>query len=587
MTHSSVFRYPLLMPMLAGLSLAASVDAAVYRVGTGSGCTHSSIQAAVDAAHAPSSDSDTIRITDSLAYRQQHVLIRGKATWLTLEGGYANCQSIASSGTRALIDGAGGLAASVLVIEDSDVTLQNLNIIGGDSNDFGGGIVIAGIGRTRVGLVNTRVGQNNALDGGGVAVLGAQALVHLDTDSTVEVNNARRDGGGIYCRQGTVQLGGQRSRVVGNSAVKGGGIAGDRCFIRAATSSRYGDGGTIYSNYASSTGGGMSLVNNSDLLMWTVDGLLPIGLKGNVTDGFGGALHVVDSRVELMEAVVDGNRAQLGGGAVYVEARVLGGAMFDMNRRASIATRCAAPLNCNRLTNNTARMSNGIDSHGAALMVVAQGDEASDVDVNLQHVTISGNQGYTLVRSQSSSRADLLFTLNGSEVRGNTAGGNLIEFVAPTFSAHPDRLALLISASTIAGNSIGGSSTIYSQRNLALSHDIVWQPGRRVLTTSGAGIDAVPVEYAIVSDTTGFGVSPTVLVANPRFVDAAAGNLRLISDSPAIDFAPAMGSAARDGTTRSIDLRWAWNRFGAQDLGAFERATDSGPFICCAFAGGD
>src|SRR5688572_30551883 len=49
--------------VLALAALASPASAAVYRVGTGSGCTHSSIQAAVDAA-GNTTQADTIRITE-------------------------------------------------------------------------------------------------------------------------------------------------------------------------------------------------------------------------------------------------------------------------------------------------------------------------------------------------------------------------------------------------------------------------------------------------------------------------------------------------------------------------------------------
>ena len=170
-----------------------SAQAAIFRVGADSLCTHASIQSALDAAQ-DNPGPDTIRISSSLIYRDQRLFIGGHE--VTLEGAYARCQSTSPGLVRTRISGAGGVRDSVFRIENATATLVGLSIVGGDSNDRGGGIAIAGTTPTRVTLRNTQVRDNSALDGGGISVIGETSQLVLDSESVVEFNTARRNGGG-------------------------------------------------------------------------------------------------------------------------------------------------------------------------------------------------------------------------------------------------------------------------------------------------------------------------------------------------------------------------------------------------------
>jgi len=66
-----------------------------------------------------------------------------------------------------------------------------------------------------------------------------------------------------------------------------------------------------------------------------------------------------------------------------------------------------------------------------------------------------------------------------------------------------------------------------------------------------------------------FAISSTSRRADPRFVDRAAGNLRLASTSPARDAAGR--SALELGYARDLDRR-AVPQAGAVDMGAYERS---------------
>lgn len=73
---------------LLGLSYAVSARAAIYSVGTGAGCSHSTVQDAVDAA-ASNAGLDVVRVSRSVAHTAQAMRISGQQ--LTLDGGYPDC----------------------------------------------------------------------------------------------------------------------------------------------------------------------------------------------------------------------------------------------------------------------------------------------------------------------------------------------------------------------------------------------------------------------------------------------------------------------------------------------------------------
>jgi hypothetical protein len=77
----------------------------------------------------------------------------------------------------------------------------------------------------------------------------------------------------------------------------------------------------------------------------------------------------------------------------------------------------------------------------------------------------------------------------------------------------------------------------------------------------------------LASEITSLGSSPSIVSAEPRFIDPAAGDYRLQAASPAIDFSgAALGDGFDlDGTARGIDLPRVVNLNGAIDLGAYER----------------
>ena len=214
--------------LFAALALAALPAAALdLRVGTGTGCTHATLQAALDAIEGVGGD-HSIRINagsysvpDGIVY--QPTAAQG---FVRLEGGYANCTAGSPSGSpttdagRSIFDGAGGLLRSVLELQINGLVgsfqMRRIALQGGDATDpqqdryrAGGGLHVMGQASVLVGS-GVSIRNNVARYGGGVALAGSRvfinsALARVDffIDEGAEIRDNRTigggRGGGIFC----------------------------------------------------------------------------------------------------------------------------------------------------------------------------------------------------------------------------------------------------------------------------------------------------------------------------------------------------------------------------------------------------
>jgi hypothetical protein len=166
------------------------------------GCTHRSVQPAIDAAPL----GGTIRIcpgeyTGDLVITQSVTLI-----------GAGDGDSPADS---TILKGGGHVV--LLIDQGDDVTLQDLRISGG--NGVGGGGIYNNAGTLK--LTRGTVTGNSARNFGGGIYNEIGSMLIL-TDSSVTTNTAGDDGGGIYNNHGFVTL--ITSTVSDNEADDGGGI---------------------------------------------------------------------------------------------------------------------------------------------------------------------------------------------------------------------------------------------------------------------------------------------------------------------------------------------------------------------------
>jgi hypothetical protein len=580
--------FGLLLVSLGAATLPAPASSAIYRVGSGSGCTHGTIQAAVEAARV-NPGFDYIRITRSRTYLDQRVVINSQN--VQLEGGFANCASPSADGTRTVVSGAGALRGSVFAVSGTgNVTFADLELNSGDPTGDGGGLAVANTSST-VTLLNVRVVQNAASRGGGISVRGSSSnpaalRLVLGPGTVVESNRASTDGGGIYCRFARVEVTGARSRITANHARRGGGMHLEACGASIRSEGNYPAYGVLAFNTAEEDGGGISVTERFGRAWFAPSSAgAPVWISYNRAGRFGGGAYVADALFEMMEGILEGNVAGEGGGGAFLEVHEAQdpGQIFVMPGQPSGSVPyCTAALNCNRISGNRARASDGSDRDGAAIMVRARyGEGEARSIVRLWGTQLSDNAGRSLLRHGAlstgfGSALNELY-IAGALITRNRASGSLIDYYSEVPEAWDYTLG--IGATTIAGNVIGGPAVIDSYWPIGLDYSIVWQPGTRAIATDVAYSGANLVEYVIANDFTGVPMSPRLLIADPAFNNPANGDFELRPESPAIDFAPEFGHFTRNHRPRPVDLPSIPNRFGPEDLGAYERQTDPGSVI--------
>lgn len=568
---------------------AVPAAAAIYRVGSGAGCTHATIQSAIDAAVATAS-ADEIRISGT-QYTLQNLLIQDDSGGLTMTGGFASCTAAAPvTGQRTIIGGINGSPWQPVlrVANPYRVVLQNLDIRDGHAwlTASGAGISMSSNRAGELRLVDTLVRGNTQMNGqgGGIAIRDTQspygdAVLVLAGNSGVSSNTATTSGGGIHCVGSAVVLEGSSfvSQNLADSGDGGGIHAAGDCSVDIQSRGFNGSGAVIFSNQApQGRGGGLFQTGaRGTTRMWTVDPAVPARIVGNSAMRGGGAAVSGGAQMQLFNVTIETSIASESGGAVLVDDIGFVGvasrfAMLGIEDGApGGAINCTTPEACNVARGN--RVESAVPQPGNGALIAVDSDAALATEVKFRGTRIEGNVGTSLI-GYPDSRGEII--LNGALVTGNTTQGPLFLVAAATNT-------LQIAASTIVANTISSGMPVIAAAGScdpANEHvgtramrSIVWQPGRNVTSSSasdcfrllvGNQFDALPA-------------SPERVVADPSFVNAAGGDFRLSSTSPALDFSPVqVGDATRVAGLRWVDLPYITNLFGIQDLGAYERFDD-------------
>jgi hypothetical protein len=579
---------------------AGSVQATVYTVGTGSGCTHSSLQAAVTAAQASPPAADTIRVTTA-TYTAQEVTIN-TAQELDIIGGYAACNSAEpTAGSRATLDGNGGAARTVMrmtVPTGGIVRLRNLVIRRGDAGATaeGGGIYFEGNGLLQI--YDTNITNNVAGYGGGLYARGTgdDATVEFGPKVTVVGNTARRSGGGVYIDQVKFHMTQADSGLYLNEAQgDGGGGYGGGLILLAKARDAYaflgagmGNLGVIFNNKAK-YGGGVAVTGDgggatrAEVQVFSAVPGQPARIRDNVASIQGGGLYLVSpggsnmfSYAWLWNAVLDGNSAP-DGAAIYIDGDVNYCPVY-FNTDSDIfpapdGFACPTGQFCGGIVDNVAQTAEGVATDGAVIHMIHNASlrigsfPVTGVNQRPQRggMVIEGNRGGRLIHAGDDSEVRLENVLIADNeasqplIHGGNAFGELT----------------LIDA-TVTGNVIGNGQPViqHGDGELTLRRSIFWQPGRTILQCNGCDKTFERV-MANERDSLDGGNSTQVVVANPRFIDRARGDYQLRAGSPAVDYVPAIDGNDRDalGRPRDVDLPIKVNGFGVRDIGAFERPT--------------
>lgn len=576
--------------LLLAAALPLPASAAVFSVGppgTAGGCTHTDIQAAIDAA-AASPGPDEVRLVRNTTpgYTQQALVIDGHD--LTLTGGVADCAAVVPSG-RTWLNGEGGAAAPVIAIRSNpgvalQVRLQGLGLQRGDSEgpEPGGGLSIHAGGDFV--LADSDILDNSAPLGAGLGIFGAEGdgatRVSLGDNVTISGNvysgTALSVGGGISVLGADLSLCGADSVVRGNRADNAGGISLqgvsaswpahlELCAANAPDR-------PVLENNSAVRGGGLQVQSHARVRIYTRDPERPLRIARNRAY-YGGAIDASgpSAQVDLWEVHIGENSGFREGGAFTL----FNGAQIRMRPAASPdappATAPCANRRCNTLANNF-----GYDEEGQGSAVAALSTTPNTVppQLHIDNARISGNTGSSLfsaIQIESGIAAPALISLRNSAITGNPQAGSWVQMSGGS--------EFRCDLCTFAYNGPQGTDTaalISSNGPVHLYRSIIWEPGRDLISGTAASVAA---QSLLVHDASDLAGQSDIRVANPLFINDA-GDYRLRPDSPALDSAAADETPATDldGNPRARDLDEIPDRLGVVDLGAYERRDNDSLF---------
>ncbi len=235
----------------------------------------------------------------------------------------------------------------VFVVHNHELTINNLHIIDGYSDEHGGAIYVHG---GEVKLSNSSIRSSIALEDGG-AIYANYGNVSIN--GTVISGNSGGSGGGIYIHDGELTVTG--SALTDNVALYGGAIATHLSStsivdgIIERNRSRGGGGGiavadgglqiahsSVAANSAQKSGGGLSLVG-------VYGTIRDVSISANFAGTNGGGLRwsrsmsdfgVGNGEIDIVDSALSGNRAVERGGGIYSDARDIhvANSTFDNNR---------------------------------------------------------------------------------------------------------------------------------------------------------------------------------------------------------------------------------------------------------------
>ena len=598
---------------LAAATLLASSKAGafVYTVGqsgTGQNCSFPTVQQAIDAAEATAVD-DEIWITRDVAggyYQNQALRIDGLRGRLKIVGGFDDCHDVTPSGVTEL-HGNGGQRAPVLEVVGGIVTLSNLRFTRGDADDSafsrGGGVSFQGGGL--LDIQDSVIDRNRAGRGAGLSVVpsGGEVVVTLRRTQIMD-NQAVAFGGGIYYSpvnegQGTLHFL-DDVRIIGNRASQGGGgvaiknasleavqgggllmeangtlgdggaiLAVSPVKMRLASRPLAGAGATFVANVAGGNGGAIALSSHPDFGTATGDARVqlfsyldaPQVLAGNRSDNYGGVLFIDRSsttgngttQVCSWNVAYDNNDGRMGGSAIAATGER---ATFKNTPECGLEeTFCSTPA-CNRFAGNTSTLADGSPT---LLGSVFYATDSADIQLFGTRIVQNTVPWVFRMANRASVVMPASIGLDNAFVYANSGTSLLAKCGASClFDA---------TSSTFAANVLTGAVFAHAAAGFHLGESIVDQPGNNLFefepgSTSTLAHLVYTANYA--SNT------PTVRYGAPGFVNAAAGDYRLLPNSEAVDNLPVRNGLDFIGRPRSVDLPTRPNGLGPRDLGAIE-----------------
>jgi predicted outer membrane repeat protein len=574
--------------LVVGLVVASLSHATyIYKVGADAACTHSTIQAAIDAA-ATSAGEDYVWIASNQTYSGQHVVINNQV--VDVVGGFADCSASDAGVAITTVSGTGNGGAAVFAVRGtSSVFMSNLWIRNADRSGDGGGIDFAGAGGLR--LERTTVSLNSAEHGGGINFrgTGGDAELHIGHDTLVLSNTANVSGGGIRV-EGSARLFVLEAQtlVAFNSATGDGGGIEVLAPARADIASAGYNGGAVLQFNDADYGGGIAVNTNNDnnvfVRLFSTDANNPVQISNNTARSTGGGIWLSpyssvtggyrEATLCAQDFRINNNIAQEGA-AIYgdVDTDGLGESMPSrvvFNRTSLFnlvcsdpepvedlgAVPCAAGVACNELAYNVAEDSAGNPS-GAIILMQTDG-EFSALRFRMHH-----NIARYLIRSVADDVG------NDTDLSRCLLTDNQLMASAILQTPGDDDGHLVIDECTFARNSIANGAVLeVNKTDTTITRSIFDQPGVPILSSSGW--DHVSADLVMSNDLSTLPPWPDDMQAAPLFVDPDHGDYHLRRDSPGIDYVTDSSHFIDlDGNARKVDLP-NHNIHGIQDVGALE-----------------
>lgn len=606
----------------AAASCSIGVPPPKFYVGSDAQCKYTTIQAAIKDVPSPTSCAPTIYVTNEHQPWNEALTIDGRS--LTLAGIAGGC-GVSSTGIegapdspattptspQATISGAGKNAPVITISGNSTVTLQNLEVTGGEmtENSQGAGINFTGSGSLT--LNATTVDGNKADYGAGIAMSpSGSATLTLQAYSLIVNNQAATSGGGIRI-EGNTQLVAvsDQTIITDNTALGADGYGGGiEIFAPAYAnigSPGYGLQGVVSGNTAA-YGGGIAVHGTFDsgesayLQMFTTVAERPVAVEDNVATVMGGGIYLEpaavtvaysDAQMCLFDFRVDGNTAPEGAAIALdnIKQDETGDSIGFMNLNVAYnafncgprppadfnAIPCAADTACNEISHNNPPpdpIPNPYKPTGGVIFV-GNKDVFVGYRFKLQDnyadygMHILGGLGYGA--SANSSAYACLFTDNHFRLNDVFGDGDsfVFKFINCTMANNLDEYGYVFRLGTNAELDLHkdifdefGSWTVFPQSDLTLN-----------------------ASYILANDTSTLSTAASIVelsASDPLFVDAAHGNYHLIAAmqnfsliaTAAIDFAPEDGDPPDDldGNTYGQDVPIIPNFYGTRDLGAYE-----------------
>lgn len=516
-----------------GTLLAPTSPAAVFTVGppgATTGCTHATIQAAIDAA-AATPGLDIIRIARG-TYPAQHLFVNDTGN-LAIEGGFLECSTLVQV-DFSILDGQGANPAGPIIdhrgagnLALADLYIQNGNATAaGSTLTLGGGVSSSGAGALTI--RRSVLANNRAYLGGGL-YLGTPAApkVVTLTDVTFGNNAASKSGGGIYAQLSQLTIDGDGESYFGGNHADGTDVTEGGGAIYATASNltldarlptaypfmdnnwTHGSGGAIY--FAATRGA-------SDLLMTPRRGGGALTFARNAADVLGGAINVEATAVgagveaKLVDAVVSDNRAPYGSAIyLYTTGDTSTRVEFEMVGNQI----CPASWRCNRIDGNVSSGRASVDLEQAGNTRLSFAMRRGHI---VDNVALSGGSTIHAWGGR--------VLIDNSVVAGNDAGNAAVIFGGDT---------LTVQNSTVADN-IRVTPAVFSSSGQAFNvhNSIVFQPD---VTLLQAGTGTEPsLRNLMLSSTRPVGnEAPRNIqyTQDPLFVDSAQRDYRIQPGSQA------------------------------------------------------